>query len=349
MSTIDILLIIICAAGLIHGLMLSVYIIFIKNKRALTDILLVVLLILMAFRIGKSIVFQFNNELEFLFIFLGLSTLLLIGPVLNWYVKSIITPNFRLTNNYYIQVIPFLLVLGLSPYLSEQWFIENGKHWAYIILISIYLHLAFYIYFSFKKIHRFNQSISKTERTKSQEHLLICLKYVIAGIAIIWISYVLNIFESNIPYILGPILYSVCIYLLTYKAYKLKITEIDSKSIESTTENTHIYKQLVDLMVNKDLYLSSDLSLSELGKSIGFSSHKISSSINEFSKMNFNNFINQYRVQKAKSIFNDEKSNNFTISSIAYDSGFSSISSFNTAFKKFEKTTPSVYRNSLNK
>ncbi len=349
MLTIDILLIIICAAGLIHGLTLAVYIGLIKNKRTSTDILMAILLILMAFRIGKSILFQFNDKLELLFIFLGLSTLLLIGPTLNWYVKSMVTPNFRLVNTHYIQTIPFLFVLGASPYLSEQWFMENGKHWAYVILIGIYLHLAFYIYLSFKRIHHFSQSLSIIEKTKSQEHILVWLRFVVIGMTAIWFSYVLNIFENGIPYITGPILYSICIYLLTFKAYKLKINEIDTKSIESTTSNLRLYRQLVDLMVNEELYLSSDLSLNKLGELTGYSSHRISTCINEFSKMNFNNFINLYRVEKTKSIFKDEESNIYTISSIAYDSGFNSLSSFNTAFKKFEKTTPSAYRNSIKK
>ncbi len=349
MQTIDILLIIICAAGLIHGLTLSVYIGLLKNKRTLTDKLLAVILILMAFRIGKSIIFQFNSELEFLFIFLGLSTLLMIGPTLHWYVRSMITPGFKLTKPHYLQAIPFLFILTASPYLSEQWFIENGKHWAYVILICIYLHLALYICLVFKKVYDFNRSLLNTEKTKSQETILTWLKFVMTGITAIWASYVLNIFENSIPYIVGPILYSICIYLLSFMAYKLKINEINLKSIDSTTGNSSIYKQLVDLMANEELYLSSDLSLNKLEELTGHSRHIISSSINEFSKMNFNNFINLYRVKKAKNIFKDEKSKNFTISSIAYDSGFNSLSSFNTAFKKFEKATPSAYRNSLKK
>ena len=40
----------------------------------------------------------------------------------------------------------------------------------------------------------------------------------------------------------------------------------------------------------------------------------------------------------------DIRTKNYTISSIAFDVGFSSLSSFNSAFKKFEGTTPSLYR-----
>lgn len=347
MKNIDILLIITCAAGLVHGLTLSIYIGFVKNKRTFTDVLLAILLVLMAFRVGKSIVFQFNNTLEILFIFLGLSTLVLIGPVLNWYIKSILIPNFKLSKTQYFQVAPFFLMLGLSFFLTKEWFIDNGKYWVYIILFSVYSHLAFYIYLSFSKIYSYSQSLSNIEETKSQKHVLIWLKFVVVGITIIWISYVLNIFENSVPYVIGPILYSVCIYVLTFKGYKLKIFELNLKLDELTTEGSITYKRLVQAVKEEELYLESDLSLNRLGQITGYSNHKISATINEFAKTNFNDFINSYRVKKAKSILADKESKKYKISSIAYDSGFSTLSSFNTSFKKFEKTTPSSYRNSI--
>lgn len=346
MASLDIFLIIICGAGLIHGVLLSVYIGFIKNKKNSSDILLTILLMLMAFRVGKSIIFQFNTELEFLFIFLGLSTMLLIGPLLYWYLKSMISPSFQLPKHYYLQAIPFLFVLGVSPFLSKQWFVENGKYWAFILIISIYLHLAFYIFISFKKLYSFNQSLENGQKTKSQESILNWLKFVMIGITLIWVSYVLNVFEEQIPYIIGPIIYSACIYLLTFKAYKLKINELDSKSFEALNENSHIYQEIVELIKRDELYLSPEISLNKLGELTGFGSHKISSSINEYGKMNFNTFINHFRIQKAKAILKDENSEKYTISSIAYDTGFNSLSSFNASFKKFENTTPSAYRKS---
>ncbi len=58
----------------------------------------------------------------------------------------------------------------------------------------------------------------------------------------------------------------------------------------------------------------------------------------------FNDFINYYRIQDAKKMLLDEDNKNYTISSIAFDTGFSSLSSFNSAFKKIEGKTPSSYR-----
>ena len=347
MNTIDILLIIICGAGLIHGFTLSIYFKYIKNKRTLSDVLLATLLLLMAFRVGKSIVLQFSEHLEFLFIFLGLSMLLLIGPILYGYVHSLLRPSFKIHKYQYLHSIPFLCLMIMSPFLSEHWFVENGKHWAYILLIGIYIHLAFYIGASVVTLYRFNRSLLETKKTKAQESILTWLRYMLIGITFIWVSYVLNIFEDQIPYITGPLVYSVSIYTLTFVAYKLKIHTLTSKSFETTQENSLVYQEIVTVLEREDLFMHPDISLNTLGDLTGHSKHIISASINTYAQMNFNSLINFYRIQKAKEILGDQKSLKYTISSIAYDTGFNSLSSFNAAFKRFEKITPSNYRNTI--
>jgi AraC-like DNA-binding protein len=347
MNTIDILLIIICGAGLIHGLTVSIYFKFIKSKRTQSDVLLAILLLLMAFRIGKSIVLQFSEDLELLFIFLGLSMLLLIGPILYGYVHSLLRPNFKIHKYTYLHGIPFLFVITLSPFLSEHWFVENGKHWAYILLIGIYIHLAFYIGAAAMTLYRFNKTLSETKKTKPQESIRTWLRYVLIGITFIWISYTLNIFEDQVPYITGPLVYSVSIYMLTFAGYKLKIHTLTSKSFETTNESSLVYQEIITVLERDDIFMHPDISLNKLGDLTGHSKHIISASINTYAQMNFNSLINFYRVQKAKEILSDQKSLKYTISSIAYDTGFNSLSSFNAAFKKFEKITPSNYRNTI--
>ncbi len=66
--------------------------------------------------------------------------------------------------------------------------------------------------------------------------------------------------------------------------------------------------------------------------------------VNQYVKRNFNDCINYHRIQHAKSMLLAKENEKFTISSIAFDTGFSSLSSFNSAFKKNEGITPSVYR-----
>jgi len=103
-------------------------------------------------------------------------------------------------------------------------------------------------------------------------------------------------------------------------------------------------KQMSKLITEKKLYLEPDVSLSSLSKLVGISSQKTSQVINQYANQNFNDFINFHRIQDAKNLLFDANNMKYTISSIAFDTGFSSLSSFNSAFKKFEGTTPSVYR-----
>jgi AraC-like DNA-binding protein len=72
--------------------------------------------------------------------------------------------------------------------------------------------------------------------------------------------------------------------------------------------------------------------------------HALSQVINEQFSSNFNDFINSYRVEDAKKMLMDPEGRNFTIASIAYDSGFNTLSAFNVAFKKFTGVTPSQFR-----
>ncbi|GAA4271549.1 hypothetical protein GCM10022258_08430 [Aquimarina gracilis] len=180
-------------------------------------------------------------------------------------------------------------------------------------------------------------------QTKFQKAIFEWLFTLIIGFVIIWISYCLNIIENTIPYIIGPIMYSMVVYFLSYKAFQLKATDIDGRVFENN-DNALLFDQISAMITKEKLYLESELSLSWLSKLIGKSTQKTSEVINQYAKQNFNDYINYYRIQDAKKKLLDQKNKNYTISAIAFDTGFSSLSSFNSAFKKFEGITPSAYK-----
>ncbi len=88
------------------------------------------------------------------------------------------------------------------------------------------------------------------------------------------------------------------------------------------------------------------LTLPKLAKHMLISSNLLSQAINEKAKQNFPDFINSYRINEAKKILSSPDSANQKISSIAFDTGFNTLSAFNNAFKKFTSITPSEYRKS---
>lgn len=340
----DILLIIVSGAGLLHGFAFALYLFFFKKKKTITNYILASILVFMAFRIGKSVMLNFGDDLEPLFIFIGLSFLLLIGPLLRWYVNGMTEVDFKLSRYNYLELIPFLVLFSASLLVNKNWFESSNKEVIIVFasaLIFIYLHLAFYIFGASRILKKVTDRHSKDTQTKSQIIVLKWLKLLIIGFVIIWISYVLNIIDGAIPYITGPILYSLVVYFLSFKGFQLKVTDLDGKVFKKN-DNTLVFNKLSKLIVDKALYLNANLSLTNLSILINRSPQKTSEIINQNAKQNFNDFINHFRINDAKKLLLANK--NITIASVAFDSGFNSLSSFNTAFKKNEGITPSVYR-----
>ena len=300
----------------------------------------------MAFRIGKSVMLYFGNDLEPIFIFAGLAFLLLTGPLLRWYVLAMTRYNFEFSKNKLLELVPFALIFVMSFFVSRKWFETNNKEVIIVFasaLIFIYLHFAFYIFLSGRLLQKVKGAYRNVLQTKSQKAIFEWLQVLIIGFIVIWISYFLNIVEDTVPYIVGPIVYSVVIYFLSYKAFQLKTTEIDGDAFKKN-DNEWLYNKITELVIRDKLYLESDLSLSVLSKMVGKSTQNTSEAINQYAKRNFNDFINYYRIQDAKRMLLDANTKNYTISTIAFDAGFSTLSSFNSAFKKFEGITPSIYK-----
>ncbi len=98
------------------------------------------------------------------------------------------------------------------------------------------------------------------------------------------------------------------------------------------------------LMEDEQVFLNADLSLKALAKKLNIHYNHLSQIINEHFGLNFNDFINSYRIEAAKVRLTDPRGSKKTILEIAYETGFYSKSVFNTAFKKFSGQTPSQYR-----
>jgi AraC-like DNA-binding protein len=92
--------------------------------------------------------------------------------------------------------------------------------------------------------------------------------------------------------------------------------------------------------------LDSELNLQRLSEQIGVPAYRLSQMMNSHLHQNFFDVINQYRVEEWKRLMS-EGSASGTIQELAFQVGFNSKSSFNTAFKKHTGQTPSEYRAEL--
>ncbi|MCB1023828.1 MAG: AraC family transcriptional regulator [Acidobacteria bacterium] len=101
--------------------------------------------------------------------------------------------------------------------------------------------------------------------------------------------------------------------------------------------------RLQDLMKTEKPYLDPQLTLKTLARQIGLNTSVLSYTINTGFDKNFNDFINEYRVNEVKTRLIDEVGENLNILAIAFDSGFNSKATFNRAFKKFTSRSPKEF------
>lgn len=341
----NILLILVAGVGLIHGLLSALYI-KVSAKQTMSNTLLMWLLLFFAYRIGKSIALHFLVDLEFLFVFTGLGAMLAIGPLLFLYFKSLSEKKFLWKNQYLLHFLPTLITVIIAFYIHKGWFLPDRKYLMVVIVILFYSQFLAYILISYRLYY----VLKINAKTTSYNKLTTWMRAVLFGVSMIWVAYFLNIFEESIPYISGPILYSIVIYALTFYAVKLDILNFNIQSLKSSEDfqnSAILFEKLKRLIEDDERYLNPDLNLNLLAQEIQeirVSSHQLSKLINEHAKKNFNDFLNYYRVKKSQELLTDKNNSHLTISSLALDCGFNSLSSFNSAFKKVSGTTPSTYK-----
>jgi AraC-like DNA-binding protein len=101
--------------------------------------------------------------------------------------------------------------------------------------------------------------------------------------------------------------------------------------------------QIENLILSEKLYQNPELSLTEVAKKLKTNTSIISKAINQGFAMNFNDFINNYRVEAVKVMFTKGEHKKSTLLGIAYDCGFNSKATFNRAFKKNTGLSPKDY------
>jgi YesN/AraC family two-component response regulator len=116
------------------------------------------------------------------------------------------------------------------------------------------------------------------------------------------------------------------------------------KTIPADIKIDETVSKIIVLMEEEQLYQEPEFSLQQLSNKLQTPSYLISQAINTGMKKNFYEFINGYRVEKAKRLLVDAENRNYTILSIGFEAGFNSKTTFNTVFKKFTGFTPTEYR-----
>ena len=96
-------------------------------------------------------------------------------------------------------------------------------------------------------------------------------------------------------------------------------------------------------------YRDPELSLGSLAEKLDTPTRELSRVINTGLKKNFNDFVNEYRVNDVKQRMCDPAFDRLTLLGIAYDSGFNSKATFNRTFREITGKSAAEYKAELKK
>lgn len=274
-------------------------------------------------------------------------------------------PNFRFQKKHlsYLTVpLLYLVVLIVD--------LESDMNLQTILILLTIIHALFYTLMSYLTIRKHQRQI----RLYSSNTLEIDLKWleyiILTVVSIMLIVTVFNLIYIGLPLNSYLTFFMFCtILIITYYSLNQKeifpldkkqraefiiINQEDDKSDSAkkklvSDKELQIQKsKLHSLVVDQELFLDPEINLSSLAEKMDLTSHQLSYIINRGFDQNFFQFINGFRVEKAKTLLMDPKADKLSVLGIAFEAGFSSKTAFNTTFKKFTGKTPSVFKSKRN-
>jgi len=147
------------------------------------------------------------------------------------------------------------------------------------------------------------------------------------------VDYSLKILKLIVPGITVSIINSLKTTDETDDDINASLREIDIDKVSANLDN---------LMEKQKLYRIEDLTLNMLAQELDIPAHHLSKILNEKLNVNFSKYINRYRIEEAKLLLISETE--MSVIDIAYEAGFSSLSTFYSAFLKFTGISPAKYR-----
>ncbi|WP_299218276.1 AraC family transcriptional regulator [uncultured Aquimarina sp.] len=310
---------------------------------------------------------------EILF-FIPFQQLFLIGPILYLYAQSLLNQSFRFSKSQWIHFIPALLYIGYSLIifitdkfiLSDYYFYADGRDkdfdlWYQIagwLSMVFYLILSLRYYWKYKKIAFETVSFANSVLFKWIQYFFIAfLALLILRILYFILNPEWGQFGNKFWYYLC---FSILFYFIALSGYSntvkssVPFLELQPEipvgsskkqtAIESTLSSIEEEKvKLEKLMVSKKLYKNPTLTLSDVAVQMNTHPKAISNLINQGFQMNFNDFVNHYRIEAVIENMKSGEQNTKTLLGIALECGFNSKATFNRAFKKNTTLSPKEF------
>jgi AraC-like DNA-binding protein len=315
-----------------------------------------------------------SDILRFIAQLIPLIIVMPIGPLIYFYTRSSLDPNFKIGKKQRIQFLPAIIdivpqltviifiigiITGLLKNIPGPWgnFIDTYNVYADI---PRWISVTFYVWLSVKYLSgikkKYNGNLNGLTANFNWVQQFIRVFFVFQAIWFLYlIPYIipkytdvmLDTFDWYPVYI--PL--AILVYWLGIKGYAIsqqqsakKITVINPPLNAITIQET--ISLLTKAMKKDKLYLNPNLTLAFVSENTGVAQKTISAVLNQHLHKSFNEFINEFRVEAFKEKIQAAEMNQFTIAGIAFECGFNSQATFQRTFKQIAGMSPSEFRNS---
>lgn len=234
------------------------------------------------------------------------------------------------------------------------------------ITVTEFVWNAILLYFSIRHYRKYrawlDENYSDTERIKFDwlKNFLYLFTFVFTLGAIFDFTGSFLFPLSYIQYFYFEFVLALVIYYLAIAGYlrsetiEINFTEMESEKIEAAMsekksllgagELENFKTRLDELMRTEKPFLDPQLTLANLAKRFGVNTTVLSFVINNGFGKNFNDFVNEFRINEVKTKIESGAAANQNLLGIAFDAGFNSKATFNRAFKKFTGIAPTEFQ-----
>lgn len=291
------------------------------------------------------------------------------GPLIYFYVKSITNASFKFKRKDLLHFIPVVIQAGLYWFLTFQEYSYKRWFWQEVHRPMTYnlefdftlLSMAIYLFFSVRLLTKYQAWLSNNFSEFSNIHLN-WLRIILSILWILSVFWAIDFISRDFldiyrEFSFSEISLGFVILLLAFGGIRqsniphvnFTATTLPQKQATESLDQALI-KEIHQRMEKHQDFLHPSLTLQEFAKTLNTPSRTVSRHINQGLNLSFVDFVNQYRVAAIKKKIADGQLAQYTLLSIALESGFNSKSTFNRIFKKHTGSSPSEYlKSSQNK
>ncbi len=315
---------------------------------------------------------------EFIYVF----TMLSVYPMYFLYLKIITSDKFEIKKHlvHFLPALIFGSIVGITTLMMshdekinyvKEVLVENNLKGlnlstfngvkGFIFLLSRGFFLLQLIYYVFKVIILAKQHNERIVNyySNTEGKTLNWVRFISILIFIIAVSSIISVFlgrgfftQHEASLIIPSAVFSTLLFIIGFKGnQQVRInSEFDDKLIISENGEmgnmltNRLKSELLLLFSRKKIYVNPDLRITHISEQLKTNRTYISKMINEEFNMNFNEFVNQYRIEEAKKLLGNPQNKLSTMEQVAEHSGFGSVNSFSRIFKEITGRTPGKYR-----